>query len=153
MENNTPSTQTPQAQETGTIDSDKLISVAGKLLANPELISSVASALGLGNPLAAQAEQKEETEHKTPAESDGSVEALSQSLPQKDKLPDIISTLSPLLSTLTSSQSHSDNRRACLLRALKPYLSRERSDAIDYIIKLSEFSEVFKSLSKEAPNV
>ena len=38
------------------------------------------------------------------------------------------------------------DRRAALLCAMKPYLSRERQATIDYVIKLSKLGDVLKSL-------
>ena len=43
--------------------------------------------------------------------------------------------------------SHNDpDRRAALLCAMKPYLSADRREAIDYIIKLSKLGDLLKSL-------
>lgn len=84
------------------------------------------------------------------------------------KLPQIMSMLGPLMqgmaSTPTSanteapkssdampaslikpSKSGCDNRSA-LLYALKPYLKRERQEAIDYMVKLSKLGDILKSL-------
>ena len=46
-------------------------------------------------------------------------------------LPDVVQALAPLLSSATGKHSKKDEDRACLLRALKPYLSRDRGVAID----------------------
>jgi hypothetical protein len=46
-----------------------------------------------------------------------------------------------------STHSKRDHDRDCLLRALKPYLSHDRGQAIDYIIKFSSIAEVLKNLS------
>lgn len=87
------------------------------------------------------------------------------------KIPQLISAIGPMLSgsaaqgsassekaSNTSAQVNTSenkekrfaddrsNSRAALLCAMKPYLSRERRDAIDYIIKLSRLGEILKTL-------
>ena len=89
------------------------------------------------------------------------------------KLPTIISTVKPLLEMLSASsgQGHLGNQsvptaarsgetsaaargndrggnahRTALLCALKPYLSADRRQAIDYIIKLDRLGDVLKTL-------
>ena len=90
------------------------------------------------------------------------------------KLPGIISMVKPMLDLLGStsapkaesaatdskvsdapplpaypaaaSKSRSEADRAALLCAMKPYLSRERQNAIDYIIKLSRLGDILKTL-------
>ena len=68
-----------------------------------------------------------------------------------DKLPELVAALAPVLSSLKGGGSgHSStpkgDRRTCLLVALKPYLCRERCEAIDYMIKLGRLSEIFRTL-------
>lgn len=55
--------------------------------------------------------------------------------------------LAPLLASLTGNAGAGDDRRACLLRALKPYLSTGRCEAIDQIIKISRLSGILRQLS------
>ena len=91
------------------------------------------------------------------------------------KLPALISSIKPMLDMLgmgsataptsasvSANTTHSDNnsveasalikkhsaddRRAALLCAMKPYLSRDRQQAVDYILKLSRLGDVLKSL-------
>lgn len=88
------------------------------------------------------------------------------------KLPSIISAVKPMLdmlgnAKLTSPSQPSVNipisehnlpsipqqhnkkeidHRSDLLCAMKPYLNRDRQDAIDYIIKLSRLSDILKTL-------
>lgn len=82
------------------------------------------------------------------------------------KLPTILSTVKPLLEMLGSASkpqaqdsiptaakpqidahsAKSRDRRAELLCAMKPYLSHDRCEAIDYIIKLSRLGEILKTL-------
>ena len=67
------------------------------------------------------------------------------------KLPAMIDTVKPLLQNLPSSPSKNDkeqkgelDKRTALLLALKPYMSKSRCDAIDYIIKICGITEMFK---------
>lgn len=82
------------------------------------------------------------------------------------KLPTIISTVKPILEMLgnasksqatesittvatpqqSNNTSHNRDRRAELLCAMKPYLSHDRCEAIDYIIKLSRLGDILKTL-------
>ncbi len=89
------------------------------------------------------------------------------------KLPQVISMLKPLMEggasapTMAPSPTaasapntaHADtpaglikpprrecDNRAALLYALKPYLKRERQEAIDYMVKLSKLGDILKSL-------
>lgn len=43
-------------------------------------------------------------------------------------------------------KKQSDDRRAALLCAMKPYLSHDRQQAVDYIIKLSRLGDILKTL-------
>lgn len=90
------------------------------------------------------------------------------------KLPSLISSIKPMLDMLgrgsgsgtvpasapsgssngnteavTASalmKKQSDDRRAALLCAMKPYLSHDRQQAVDYIIKLSRLGDILKTL-------
>ena len=46
----------------------------------------------------------------------------------------------------TAKRSQTEERRAALLCAMKPYLSRDRQEAIDYILKLSRLGDLLKTL-------
>lgn len=74
------------------------------------------------------------------------------------KLPEVISTIAPMLSSGSAhgqqpSQQEPQkkgpppDKRLALLVALKPYLSRERCDAIDYILKINHLGTLFKSFN------
>ena len=120
-------------------------------MAHPELISMVASALGAPNgkaPVAKVPAEETETEGDTasvPVPSDG--DALSD----KRAPTELMATLAPLLSGLTGGRDgrrgEPDDPRSCLLRALKPYVSRGRQEAIDSMIRISQISDLLKHLS------
>ena len=46
----------------------------------------------------------------------------------------------------TSATTKSSDSRTALLCAMKPYLSEERRNAVDYIVKLSRLGEILKTL-------
>ncbi len=48
--------------------------------------------------------------------------------------------------SLTASQNKGADSRTALLCAMKPYLSRDRQNAIDYIIKLGRLGDILKTL-------
>ena len=121
-------------------ENDAFSSALNGILGNPEMmsmISSMAQKLKGG-----ESEQKVE---ESPPNDAVPINA-SPAVPQND-LSGAISALAPLLSGGFGKQSKQDNDRACLLRALKPYLSQGRCEAIEYIIKFSKLSEVLKNLS------
>lgn len=116
-----------------------------KIMENPEIISTVASALG------SMSAQKPTA---TGAESEGvdSSSRSEQTSPSPD-LSSIVTGLAPLMSGMSAkrSPSHEKNdkgseavRREALLCALKPYVSESRREAIDYIIRISRISELLK---------
>ena len=122
-----------------------------KLLAHPELLSSIASTLGLGKPSPIPVEGKEKSD-----EAEAIATASGDPLPPvaavgatPSDLGEAVSALAPLLSSLSGKGGVplKDDARTCLLRALKPYVSRERAAAIDTIIQVSRVSDVLKKLS------
>ena len=103
-----------------------------QIMAHPEWISMVASALG-----------KSPTEAETPAPQ--KEEETSSSHPD-----DAVTTLTPMLSKLSQIKNPNPkgkNTRADLLCALKPYLSPGRQEAIDYMIRISQISDLMKHLT------
>lgn len=71
------------------------------------------------------------------------------------KLPAMIEAVKPLLGNLSAPQeaetkaeqnaNKSDHdKRTALLLALKPYLGKERADAIDYIVKISGITDMLR---------
>lgn len=116
-------------------ENEKLSSALNEIFSNPQMmsaISSMAQSLKNGAPAKAPTEETSEATPKT---------ALPSSA--TDKLPELLNMLSSSSNNSNIKQSH----RSELLCALKPYLSQNRSDAIDKIIRFSELSSVFKNLS------
>ena len=125
--------QNTAAQSEG---SDGFSSILNGILSNPEMMAMISSMAGKLKGESAPAESTAaETREAAPAES------------APERLPETISALAPLLSGDSVKHSKRDNDRACLLRALKPYLSPGRSEAIDYIIKFSNIADLLKNLS------
>ncbi len=115
---------------------DAFSSMLNGILSNPEMLSMVSSlAEQLKNNASQPAEAVNESEAAVPVSAP----------PQKD-IQSAIGALAPLLSG-GKGGSKTDNDRACLLRALKPYLSQGRCEAIEYIIRLSKITDVIKNLS------
>ena len=104
-----------------------------KLMANPQIINMVASALG--TPSAPS--PSENDEKKTPSSNDVSTTAA---MPQLDKLLPLIGKLS------NSSSEKSTFKHEALLCAIKPYLSPSRCQAIDQIIRISKMSALIGQL-------
>lgn len=131
-------------QTTSESSRDPIASAMEQVLAHPELISMVASALGASQK---SAEEKEEPEA-PPAVATAAQSPTSNNGPPSEMLA-VMAKLSPLLSGLSKGAlgAKTDDRRACLLRALKPYVSAGRREAIDYMIGLSQVTDLLKQLS------
>lgn len=116
------------------------------LLARPDLIATVASALGKAPPSIPPPAEGEVTA--------SPLEAIAESAPKEAAPPEAISALTPILSNLSGLSGikkgapppKSNDPRVCLLLALKPYLSASRCEAIDTMIRLSTISELLRGL-------
>ena len=124
-----------------------------KLMANPELISMVASALGGAKRSPSSVEEKAETSTITEATTEptspapitvGTDTGPAPTAPSPE-LGKLVATLAPLLSGADGGPGQDDSR-ACLLRALKPYVNPTRREAIDTMIRLSRISDVLRQL-------
>ena len=120
-----------------------------KVLSNPEILTTVAAALSSGGTgeesNIGKAAEKEKAEESVQASSALDTDAMMQRLPQMMKL------LSPMLSgggaKSQGPAAAPSDKRTCLLLAIKPYLSPERCEAIDYIVKFSKLSEILKNIN------
>lgn len=129
-------------QAQGSILSEDGISAAiGKLMAHPEIIQSVASALKGDAPTAAEEKKQEE----------------KQDAPAGDTESDLAASLMPIIAKLGGGMGGgmgsgmggggaSASRHSALLCALRPYLSDKRQDALDGIIKISQMSALISRL-------
>ena len=131
----------------GTVNEDSISSAISRLMEHPEIIGAVASALS-------------GTADATGAAKDGSEAVTEQSPPpENSKEPDLAASLMPIISRLGNlglgggksggmlgGASGVGGKHAALLCALKPYLSKNRCDAIDYILKISQMSELISKL-------
>lgn len=108
----------------------------GKVLSNPEILGAVAGAVSGG----ASIKHKEEP---TPAPAS---EPSQFKLPEGigEKLPELMSVMGPIMSGKTPS-GRTDDKRSCLLRAIKPYVNPSRQEAIEYMIKFSVLADVLKN--------
>ena len=113
-----------------------------RLLANPELLSSVASAIGFSPPVKSEIADAPTPEPSLP----------NASSPPSD-LGNTVATLAPLLSGMMGKGDGGrlapDDPRTCLLRALKPYVNPRRAEAIDTVIQLSRMTEIVKKLNEK----
>lgn len=119
-------------------DNDAFSSMLSGILSNPEMMSMVSS---MAEQLKNSSSPKAESTDDSPPPA-----AEVAAHPQKD-ISGALGALAPLISGGLGGTSKADNDRACLLRALKPYLSEGRCEAIEYIIKFSKITDVIKNLS------
>ena len=125
-----------------------------KLMKNPELITMVASALSQSPTTSVPTEMTATDDRASKAESVPS--AVASDVPSTGgeattPSPDVLAALTPLLTGLSALKKPDskppESTHACLLRALKPYVNPHRREAIDYMIRLSQITELLKHLS------
>jgi hypothetical protein len=118
------------------IPDDALAGAISKILEHPELISMVAGVLGGGS--AADGTQKNESR---------AVSADTSSTPSDKDASDALAPILPILGKLSSISGDSTSfKHEPLLKALKPYLSKSRSDTVNYIIRISKLSSVINGM-------
>ena len=108
---------------------DPLGDAINRIMANPELIATVAAALGKTPPTAPPAPPPKKEEASPSSEHEA------------------IATLLPILSGLTGSSAPPENDSARLLHALKPFVSQGRRDAIDTLLRFSRITPILKQLN------
>lgn len=118
------------------VNPDAFSSTLGAILSNPDMLGMISS---LAKDLRDSSQSRADVE--APAS-----EAISPSPSAESDVGALIGRLAPLLSAAPASSKKEDDR-ACLLRALKPYLSEGRGEAIDYIIKFSVLAKALRKLS------
>ena len=125
---------------------DPIATAMEQVLAHPELISMVASALGV--PPKSADEKKEAEPQEAPAAPVADPLPSAGNNPPSEMLS-VMAKLSPLLTGLSQGKfdAKRDDRRACLLRALKPYVNEGRKEAIDYMIGFAQVTDLLKQLS------
>ncbi len=137
--------------------SPSLSDAINKLMANPEIISTVASALGNMAP-----KQEAESSDAPPTQPSDTQPPPTEKSPSEtvsaSAAPDLsalVANLAPIMSGMggaKGSQKTSERReadkRVALLCALKPYVSEGRREAIDYIIRISQISDILKNIQR-----
>ena len=114
-----------------------------KLRQHPEIISAVASAFSGGI---------SQNEDISPESDDASTEKESSRQLggiSADKLSDIMATVGPMLSSLgvgyaKDARGSTDGNREALLCALRPYLSHERREMIDLLMRFMKIGDLLK---------
>lgn len=133
-----------------------------QILANPQLIATVASVLkgtpqtsppseptpSPAAPSSSERSDAEAEETSSPPTSPAASE--NHSPPPAIDAAAMIRSFAPLLAGQTEKGNETppppEDRQACLLRALKPYLSPGRQEAIDYMIRLTQITELLKHM-------
>jgi hypothetical protein len=127
----------------GTADLSSLIS---GIMSDPALASTVASlASTLKSSAAGASESASEPDTAPSDEAVPREDSASESVTDASATAATVGALAPLLKGLSAGGAP-DDPRTCLLRALKPYLSPGRREAIDHIITFSRLSGLFKSV-------
>ena len=139
----------PSPEPNGTAPS--LTDAINKLMANPEIISTVASALG-NMSLQEKSSVSEDCEIASSDAADDVASSAQAGI--RPDLGELMKSLGPVMSTLkggsrsSETKSSESDRREALLCALKPYVSEGRREAIDYIIRISQVSDILKNIQR-----
>lgn len=126
----------PQKEDT------RIADAINHLMANPELIGMI------GRAMASAKAEAPPTDAAEPPEAAPDTAERSEASPAAS-VSSMISSLAPMLTSLGSlprGMSAEAENRSALLRALKPYLSKERCDAIEQMITVSRISEMLRGL-------
>lgn len=124
--------------------------VLNKLMAHPEVLSYVASAIGVdqnGSAPTAEPVAEQKVSEASPSVSE-TAPAVSASVSPIES-QDALAALAPLLSGLSKGKSNHGGQKDCrsaLLLALKPYVSKGRCEAIDTMIRFSKLTDLFQTL-------
>lgn len=133
------------------------------ILSDPEKMKKIGAIVGAMSSMPPPPLPTEMTEESLPTAASsaptgslGGVDGLSSLLNNPDvleKLPQILSVMKPLLSFMPppkpATPKKEPNAQDCrdnLLLALKPFLSTERKEAVDTIIRISKLGNVFQQL-------
>ena len=119
----------------GALDDSRISGAISRILEHPELIGMI------GSVLATPPSAKEEASEQPTQDNVSNVAAGGG---------DMLRGLAPMIRELqgaSKSLPHGDARRESLLIALKPYLSKERCEAIDQMLRISRISEILKNMS------
>ena len=131
-----------QVDTSGGFSSADIAGAIAKLREHPEIISAVAGALS-----GREAAQKQKEASDTKSD-----EASSASPFPIEKISEVMTTLAPMLSEMGGTHVHKeitgnrDDHRNALLHALRPYLSRDRREMIDYILRFGKIGDLIKKM-------
>ena len=116
------------------LNGESIAGAIAKLREHPEIISAVASAL----------------ENKSEKAEDSTPTATQPPFPI-EKLSEVMSTLAPMLSGASSPvgkeiSGNREDHRYALLCALRPYLSVERREMVDYLLRFGKIGDLLKKI-------
>lgn len=138
-------------EPTGGIPPSALSGALAMIKEHPELISAVASAISGSSPTETQESQNEESKGSEYPEAE-SASAEVPNLPI-EKISEVMTVLAPMLSELGGKQvppkeikGSREEHRYALLCSLRPYLSEERREIVDYMLKFGKISELIKKI-------
>ncbi|MBQ9806519.1 MAG: hypothetical protein IJW49_08460 [Clostridia bacterium] len=129
------------------------------LLSNPELLRTLGTVIG--NLSGGKNGNNQALAESVPAAASVSADGLSSLLSNPEmmeKLPEIIATLKPIMGNIsappaaeskkeeTAPSNDRDRSRDQLLLSLKPFLSKNRCDAIDTMLRIATLGHVFQQL-------
>ncbi|MBE6548350.1 MAG: hypothetical protein E7667_05700 [Ruminococcaceae bacterium] len=141
----------PDQEKNGQLSSDALLSILGKMMdsstASDTQSTHATQTPPLGTDIFSSLLSNPEILSKLP-QIMSMVKPLMESMPSESSAPAVQSSVPAVAQAgamlNTHPKKHDD--RTALLYAIKPYLKKERQDAIDYMVKLSRLGDILKSL-------
>lgn len=122
-----------------------------KLREHPEIISAVSSALAGSAPLPNEPPKSDIDSNDAP-QNIAAAASGPTGIPI-EKITQVMATLGPMLSEINGSYpigkeitGSREEHRYALLCALRPYLSRERREMVDYMLKFGKIGELLKKM-------
>ena len=125
------------------------------LLANPELLRTLSTLIGKMS--GGKNEHTQVSADAAPVSADG-LSSLLSNPEMMEKLPEVIAAIKPIMGTVTAPPvaenkqegnlpvNERERSRDQLLLSLKPFLSKNRCDAIDTMLRIATLSHVFQQL-------
>ncbi len=115
----------PPSAPTGSAPSSPMGDILTSLLSNPEMLAKLPTLLSSVKPI---------------------LDMLGMGQPTQTSAPAYAPSPQSTTAMTSADMSKSADSRTALLCAMKPYLSHDRQNAIDYIVKLGRLGDILKTL-------
>ena len=119
------------------------------LLSDPAILSRLSGVMDMLKKGEAQQSSNEDSVSVPTSSNEVTASEISSILSSPavaEKLPDVLAALTPMLGNGIGAKKATSDKKTALLKALRPYLSEGRCEAIDYITRIEKLGDVVKNL-------